>query len=128
MEAIEVPVDLNTASILSKLLDCRTLNTGINSYGTTHELFVYKNFLKPLRPQIVLLFFYPGNDIKDNSCELTRMYDEPVSGPCGYISNNKVVWDTRFDQHDNVRGQSRSETVFKTKLQTLPSGIQGAEI
>ncbi|MGO9117770.1 MAG: hypothetical protein ACLQPD_09190 [Desulfomonilaceae bacterium] len=107
MEAIEVPVDLNTASILSKLLDCRTLNTGINSYGTTHELFVYKNFLKPLRPQIVLLFFYTGNDIKDNSCELTRMYDEPISGPCGYISNDKVFWETKFDQDDNVRGQSR---------------------
>jgi hypothetical protein len=106
MEAIEVPVDLDTASILSKLLDCRTLNTGINSYGTTHELSVYKNFLKPLRPQIVLLFFYPGNDVKDNSCELTRLHDEPISGPCGYISNDKVFWETRFDQDDNVRGDS----------------------
>jgi hypothetical protein len=107
MEAIEVPVDLDTASILSKLLDCRTLNTGINSYGTTHELSVYKNFLKPLRPPTVLLFFYPGNDVKDNSCELTRLYDEPVSGPCGYVSDDKVVWETKFDQADNVRGQNR---------------------
>ncbi len=113
MEAIEVPVDLNTASILSKLLDCRTLNSGINSYGTTHELFVYKNFLKPLRPQIVLLFFYPGNDIKDNSCELTRMYDEPISGPCGYIYNDKVFWETKFDQDDNVRGQSRAKRFLR---------------
>jgi hypothetical protein len=107
MEAIEVPVDLNTASILSKLLDHRTLNTGINSYGTTHEFFVYRTFLKPLRPQIALLFFYPGNDIKDNSCELTRIYGEPISGPCGYISENKVVWNNSFDQSDHVRGQSR---------------------
>jgi len=107
IEAIEVPVDLNMASILSKLLDRRTLNAGINNYGTTHELFVYKTFLKPLRPQITLLFFYPGNDVKDNSCELTRMYGEPISGPCGYISEDKVVWNTSFDQNDNVRGQSR---------------------
>jgi hypothetical protein len=107
MEAIEAPVNLNTASILSKLLERRTLNAGINSYGTTHEFFVYKAFLKPLRPQITLLFFYPGNDVKDNSCELTRMYGEPISGPCGYISENKVVWNTSFDRNDNVRGQSR---------------------
>ena len=107
MEAIEVPVDLDTASILSKLLGSRTLNTGTNNYGTTHELFVYKTFLKPLRPQIVLLFFYPGNDAKDNSCELTRLYHDPISGPCGYISDNKVVWNNVFDQRDNVRGQSR---------------------
>ena len=107
MEAIEVPVSLDTASILSKLLDRRALNTGINSYGTTHELFVYKAFLKPLRPQITLLFFYPGNDVKDNSCELTRMSGEPISGPCGYISDNKVIWNNSFDPNDNVRGQSR---------------------
>jgi hypothetical protein len=106
MEAIEVPVDLDTASILSKLLDCRTLNTGINSYGTTHELSVYKNFLKPLHPQVVLLFFYPGNDVKDNSCELTRLHHEPISGPCGHIFDDKVFWETRFDQDDNVRGDS----------------------
>ncbi len=107
VEAIEVPVDLDTASILSKLLDCRTLNTGINSYGTTHELFVYRTFVKPLRPKIVLLFFFPGNDVKDNSCELTGMYDEPISGPCGYISDNKVIWNTSFDRADHVRGQNR---------------------
>lgn len=107
MEAIEVPVGLDTASVLSDLLGYPTLNTGINSYGTTHELFAYKTFLKPLSPQITLLFFYPGNDVKDNSCELTRMYGEPISGPCGYVSDNKVVWNTSFDQNDHVRGQSR---------------------
>jgi hypothetical protein len=107
MEAIETPVDLDTASILSKLLGRRTLNAGINSYGTTHELFAYKNFLKPLRPQITLLFFFPGNDVKDNSCELTSMYGEPISGPCGYLSENKVIWNTSFDQNDHVRGQNR---------------------
>ncbi len=106
MEAIEVPVDLDTASVLSKLLGYRTLNTGINSYGTTHELFVYKTFLKSLRPQIVLLFFFPGNDVQDNSCELTRMYGDPISGPCGYLSDDKILWNTDFDQNDNVRGQS----------------------
>ena len=107
MEAIEVPADIDTASILSKLVGYRTLNAGINSYGTTHELFAYKAFLKPLRPQITLLFFYPGNDVKDNSCELTRMYGEPISGPCGYISEDKVIWNTSFDRNDNVRDQSR---------------------
>jgi len=105
MEAIEVPVDLNTASILSKILDRRTLNASVNSYGTTHELFVYKTFLKPLRPQIVILFFYPGNDVKDNSCELTRMYGESISGPCGYLSDGKILWNTSFDSGDNVRDQ-----------------------
>ncbi|MGO9117481.1 MAG: hypothetical protein ACLQPD_07705, partial [Desulfomonilaceae bacterium] len=107
MEAIEVPVDLDTASILAKILDRRTLNASINSYGTTYELFVYKAFLKPLRPEIVILFFYPGNNVQENSCELTRMYGESISGPCGYISDGKVMWNTTFDADDHVRNQSR---------------------
>jgi hypothetical protein len=105
MEAIEVPTGLTTASILEKLLHRRVLNAAVNSYGTSHELFVYRNFLKPLRPKVVLLFFYPGNDILDNSCQLTRMYGESISGPCGDITDGKVIWRTSFDADDNVRGQ-----------------------
>lgn len=106
MEAIEVPAGLTTASTLGKLIHRRVLNASINSYGTTHELFVYQNLLKPLRPEVVVLFFYPGNDVQENSCQLTRMFGESISGPCGDISDGKVIWRTKFDTDDNVRGQS----------------------
>jgi hypothetical protein len=106
MEAIEVPAGLTTASILEKLVHRPVLNSAINSYGTSHQLFVYRNFLKILRPKIVLLFFYPGNDIQENSCQLTKMYGESISGPCGDISDEKVMWRTNFDTDDHVRGQS----------------------
>ncbi len=106
MEAIEVPTDLTTAAILEKLLRTRVINTAVNSYGTSHEVYVYKSFLKSIRPKVILLFFYAGNDIQDNSCQLTQMYGETISGPCGDISEGKVTWRTTFDPDDHVRGGS----------------------
>ncbi|MGO9116940.1 MAG: hypothetical protein ACLQPD_04945, partial [Desulfomonilaceae bacterium] len=46
-----------------------------------------------------------GNNVQENSCELTRMYGESISGPCGYISDGKILWNTTFDADDHVRDQ-----------------------
>jgi hypothetical protein len=98
MEAVEVPVSCSTASILQGLLRVNVLNASVASYGTTSELFVYRTFLKERRARVVLLFFFAGNDVVNNSCELSRMYGEGPPGPCGEFSHGKIEWRTSFGE------------------------------
>jgi len=53
------------------------LNFGVSGYGTAQELLTYKLFARTFRPDIVLLAFYPGNDIKDNVKDLSGNYPRP---------------------------------------------------
>ncbi|MBM4328122.1 MAG: hypothetical protein FJ118_13280 [Deltaproteobacteria bacterium] len=98
MEALEVPLEVTTADILEKLTGVPVLNTGVSSYGTVAQLFVYKTFLARYRPQAVILFFFTENDVKDNSCVLTRLYGESIMQPCGDISEGSVRWRTTYDE------------------------------
>jgi len=73
MEALEVPLEVTTANILEKLTAIPVLNTGVSSYGTVTQLLVYKTILARYKPKVVILFFLLENDIKDNSCLLTKL-------------------------------------------------------
>jgi hypothetical protein len=98
MEGLEVPFEATTSDILEKLIGLPVLNTGVSSYGTVAELFVYKTFLARYKPKVVILFFLVENDVKDNSCLLTKLYGEPIMQPCGEISGGKVHWRTTYDE------------------------------
>lgn len=57
------------------------LNFGVSGYGTAQELLTYKHFARKFSPDIVLLAFYPGNDIKDNDKALAGNYPRPYFTP-----------------------------------------------
>jgi hypothetical protein len=87
MEAVRGgPEGSHTASILKQLLGAEVLNTGIGSYNTVSELAVYRRFVKRLSPDVVLLFFYGGNDAIDNSC--ATLWGNDV--PCGYYDHGQL--------------------------------------
>ncbi len=48
------------------------LNGGISSSSTGSELALYREVLSRYSPELVILAFYEGNDLADNSAELTR--------------------------------------------------------
>jgi len=43
------------------------MNFGTGAYGTGQELLTWRQAVRPLRPQVVLLAMYLGNDIDDNT-------------------------------------------------------------
>jgi hypothetical protein len=48
------------------------LNTGVSSSSTGSELALYRAVLQRYAPDVVVLVFWAGNDLADNSYELTR--------------------------------------------------------
>jgi hypothetical protein len=88
-EALQVPQENTFWSVLERrLTDCpalrrrrvEALNFGVSGYGTTQELLIYRHFARKYRPDIVLLAFYIGNDLRDNVRRLSA-----ASGPISLI-------------------------------------------
>jgi lysophospholipase L1-like esterase len=48
------------------------LNAGVSSSSTASELALYREVVSRYRPALVVLVFWVGNDLADNSLELTR--------------------------------------------------------
>jgi lysophospholipase L1-like esterase len=57
---------------------------GVSGYGTAGELLYLRREGKRYRPDVVLLSFYPGNDIKNNSPELEDKL-KPIYGADGAL-------------------------------------------
>lgn len=83
VEALQVPVEDNLAWRLEERLNRRgaarrfeVLNMGVSGYGTAGELLAYRRHGRRYHPDLVVLAFYPGNDVRNNSPTL-----EPVLVP-----------------------------------------------
>lgn len=53
------------------------LNFGVSGFGTTQELQMLRHYVWPYEPDIVLLAFLPGNDVRNNSRELETELRKP---------------------------------------------------
>jgi hypothetical protein len=53
------------------------MNFGISGYGTAQELLLLRNRIWTYAPDIVLLAFVTGNDVRDNSKRLSSIYPRP---------------------------------------------------
>lgn len=74
-EAMQVPLERTFARQLeAKLKACQAnpevLNFGVQGYGTTQELLVWRNKAKAYQPDAVVLLFYTGNDLYNNQRQL----------------------------------------------------------
>ncbi len=72
------------------------LNFGIGGYGTTEELLTLRKDALRFSPDLVLLAFYPGNDLQDNSKELSLAEGWRMPKPIYVRSNGKLVLDETF--------------------------------
>ena len=102
-EALEVPLKKNFSYILEQNLKrCKSLgnrnvevlNFGVSGYGTAQELLTFQRRVAAYSPDVTVLAFYAGNDVRNNSKEL-----EPNKlRPFFVLRDGKLVLDNGFLQ------------------------------
>jgi hypothetical protein len=70
------------------------LNFGVSGYGTAQELLVYKEHVRDYSPDVVVLAFDPGTDIRDNS----KVLSSGCQRPYYVLENGRLRLDNRFLQ------------------------------
>ncbi len=77
-EAMQVPQEQTFWAVLGReLSSCaqrsyEVLNFGVSGYGTAQELLMLRHRVWRYNPDIVLLAFFSGNDVRNNSAALNR--------------------------------------------------------
>lgn len=120
-EAVQVPQAQGIAAVIEReLKNCSTLagrdvevmNFGVNGYGTDQELLTLREKVWNYSPDLVLLNFYPGNDVINNSRTLTQkmvsmtaMDDSALMKPYFVEKDGDWVVDDTFVNMDIYRSQ-----------------------
>jgi hypothetical protein len=107
-EALQVPVEQAFWSILEReLSQCQTafggpveiINLGVSDYGTAQELLTLERDAWPYDPDMVLLAFFTGNDLRNNSIDLEWRKARPF-----YVfRGDELVLDTSFTERASQR-------------------------
>lgn len=99
--ALEVPQDKAYWAVLeSKLGAClapkkvEVINFGVGGFGQNHELMMLRSRAFKYQPDLVLLQVFLGNDIFNNSKELSKGSDPAV--PFFQLAGDKLVLDDSF--------------------------------
>jgi hypothetical protein len=67
VEALQVDLDQTFPKLIEKQLhDTEVMNFGISGQGQVEELLTYRQYVRPFKPDLVILAFFPGNDPIDN--------------------------------------------------------------
>jgi hypothetical protein len=77
VEAFQVPLERTAHKVLEARLRkaghrAEVAGLGVGGFGTAQELLLFGAYARALDPQVVVLFFNPGNDVHDNSQGLKR--------------------------------------------------------
>ncbi|RME59295.1 SGNH/GDSL hydrolase family protein [Candidatus Parcubacteria bacterium] len=119
-EALQLPMEqafwavmereLNTRcdALKRKRLTAEVINFGVSGYGTARELITLRHKVWKYDPDLVLLAFLTGNDVRDNSRALNQ---EPMI-PYFILKDGRLVLDDSFLR----RPQYRSLTNWKGKV------------
>ena len=93
MEGYQIPLGYLFATRLEEILAHRSveiINLSIGGYGTVQQyLYLGEEGLK-YQPDLVLLAFPPGSDIRDNSMKLQRLYTRRFGGKAGMRPYAKI--------------------------------------
>lgn len=91
IEAMQVPLDETFSRRLEAELGAamgrdavQVVSMGVSGYGTASQTLYYEQFGREFDPDVVLLAFYPGNDVRNNSATL-----EPLLRPV-YAENGRL--------------------------------------
>jgi hypothetical protein len=76
-----------------------TLNFGVSGHGTAQELLMLRQRVWQYSPDIVVLAFYPGNDVSDNM----RGMPGARLRPYFYLQDGKLLLDNSFRQNSRFR-------------------------
>jgi hypothetical protein len=114
MEGQHLPEGTLVPQVLEGLLHVPVLNAGLEGAGTVQEYLVFKKYLAPYRPNLVLLFMYPYNDIQDNSKALAN---SPMVWPQAIIDSSGHITVDYPDMPPST--DSQIWTVTKQYVKTL---------
>jgi len=114
IEAFQVSDDQTFCAVLEReLIACtpleqrsvEVLNFGVSGYGTAQELLMLRHHVWQYEPDIVVLAFFAGNDLRNNLSEL-----EPYRvRPFYRLKDGELTLDDSFGEHpDFVRAHSAS--------------------
>ena len=108
-EALQVSFDDSFASRLERQLsECdragykgpvEVINFGVFGYGTGQELLMFRHRARAFNPDLVLLLFTTGNDIRNNS----RALQGAERRPYFMVSNGGVELDTSYRERSKWR-------------------------
>lgn len=112
IEAFQVPDEQTFCAVLERELNDRrsfdgrtveVLNFGVSGYGTAQELLMLRHYVWAYDPDIVMLVFFAGNDVRNNSHAL-----EPYKvRPFFRLEKGDLVLDNSFHQHpDYLKARS----------------------
>ena len=105
VEALQVPVGQSFWRLLERELeDCafapgkriEVLNFGVSGYSTAQELLTLRHRARAYGPDMVLLAFLSGNDVRDNSREIAGRYPRPY---LDRQADGTLTVDTGFRSH-----------------------------
>src|SRR5436190_2894039 len=109
-EAMQVDMDKAFWALLpTKLEACgfarkvETINFGVSGYGTGHEFLTLRERVWRYAPDMVLLAFFPGNDVRNNSKAL-----EGEPGRAYFsLKDGKLFLDTAFRDDPQFKEKQR---------------------
>jgi hypothetical protein len=128
VEALQVPVERTFWKLLERQVaascpapaSCtvEALDFGVAGYGTAQELLTLRRDVWRFQPDLVLLAFYPGNDVRNNARPLEQdplrpyftldaagrlMLDDAFRGTFGYRARQSAAGRAAYAAFDHLR-------------------------
>ncbi len=100
-EALAVPMADTFWAVMERQLrgcdalngrDAEVINFGVAGYGTGQELLSLRRRVWDYSPEIIVLAFFSGNDVRDNS----RILEGSSTKPYFFLENGNLVLDNSF--------------------------------
>ncbi|MGH7787919.1 MAG: SGNH/GDSL hydrolase family protein [Candidatus Binatia bacterium] len=129
VEAMQVPIEATFARGLEQHLTrpgdppVEVMSMGVSGYGTASQYLYYREHGRSFHPDVVLLSFYPGNDVRNNSPTLEPVFP-PAYGADGELER---VTSGKAGDGGGRRGLLRSEAYayFRKLLLTRQPVLAG---
>lgn len=121
IEAFQVSQDEMFASVLEAELNARkfgvdrrveVLSFGVSGFGTAQELLMLRHHVWQFDPDVVLLAFFPANDLRNNSLQLESQKLRPVFE----VIDDKLVLDESFRNESSYLYASSNSFRIKMSL------------
>lgn len=123
-EALQVDADKVFSAVLERELSrcarfagkrVEVLNFGVSGYGTAQQLLTYRLFASKYSPDLVLLAFFPGNDVRNNSKEL----EPEKTRPFFVLRGSELVEDDSFSRSEEFQRRTNTLRAVLDRLRFL---------
>jgi lysophospholipase L1-like esterase len=121
IEAFQVPDEQTLCHVVEReLAGCEAicsnvvevLNFGVSGYGTAQQLQMLQHYVWDYKPDVVVLAFFPGNDLRNNSRDL-----EPYQvRPFYRLVDGQLVLDDSFLRHPDYLKAHSASVRWKVRL------------